>query len=307
MYRGIAAFTEEENNDLFNTSIEEGKDYFQDREAIVAPTYESKAGISVTKANTLSLHHTWGGIFGFERYNSPEGEQLAQAYFSLAVDRGVTAQQENLSFFDLDYEDVTFRVIAVGNQLTTMLPIVQTDYSLDFETKSIQEWENIQNLEAIVSGSGRDTFGLWFFATDYAENKSLYQNQKNLQVNISGIVFVLDIHLPEERAATEEAPGFSDDFTAYMPSKSLPNFACFDFIGQLEDFRPTTVLENEQLEGYMLNMRLITKEDQRDFFTIDLYVAKENMRIKTLEKGMKLTGMFQMQGRIAASAPVKEE
>ena len=36
----------------------------------------------------------------------------------------------------------------------------------------------------------------------------------------------------------------------------------------------------------------------KDFFTIDIFVTQENMRFTELQKGMKLTGMFQLQGEI---------
>lgn len=84
-----------------------------------------------------------------------------------------------------------------------------------------------------------------------------------------------------------------------MPNNDLPGYACFDFIGQLEDFKETFFLDNNNQKGYLMNIRLITNSDMKDFFTIDMFVTPENMRFKKLTKGMKLTGMFQMQGQIA--------
>ena len=84
----------------------------------------------------------------------------------------------------------------------------------------------------------------------------------------------------------------------YLPSQDLTDYACFDFIGHLEDFRETKLLQDDSLLGYILKMRLITKPGEENFFTIDMYVTTENMRFKALEKGMKLTGLVQMQGEI---------
>ena len=81
--------------------------------------------------------------------------------------------------------------------------------------------------------------------------------------------------------------------------QTFPNYACFDFIGELEDFRETTLLSDNSLKAYIMKVRLITNPDMKDFFTIDMYVTPENMRFKELRIGMKLTGMFQMQGQIA--------
>lgn len=140
-------------------------------------------------------------------------------------------------------------------------------------------------MEAIVSGNGKDTFGVWYFATDYAENKNRYLTEKKLDIKISGIALVVDTH---------EA-----NYTAYFPNNDLPDYACFDFLGILEDFKESNLFEDKTLKGYILKVKLITNPDVEDFFTIDMYVAKDNMRIETLTKGMKISGMFQMQGQIA--------
>jgi hypothetical protein len=91
----------------------------------------------------------------------------------------------------------------------------------------------------------------------------------------------------------------TDDLYAYIPSKDLPDYGCLDFIGILENFKETTLLPNNGLKGYILNVRLINQPTVKDFFTIDMYVTPENMRFTELKKGMRLTGMFQLQGQIA--------
>jgi hypothetical protein len=91
----------------------------------------------------------------------------------------------------------------------------------------------------------------------------------------------------------------SEDFAGYFPSRALLNYGCFDFIGVLEDFRETRLLIDDSLQGYILTIKLINHEEIENFFTIDIFVSPENMRFKELSKGMKLTGMFQMQGQLA--------
>ncbi len=184
----------------------------------------------------------------------------------------------------------------VTDELSTIIPEVKTDYSLDFETRSIREWENALNLQAIVAGPARDTFGVWFFATDYAENRNIYMTQPHQKVNISGIIFILDVHTNTD---LPDGTKMSEDFTTYAPSQDLPNYACFDFIGQVVDFKETELLEDGSIKGYILKLKLITNEDDDDFFTIDAFVNKENMRFETPAKGMKVTGALQLQGKIA--------
>ncbi|MGH1334768.1 MAG: hypothetical protein ACRBFS_01475 [Aureispira sp.] len=293
-YAGIEGFAPEEIDRLFNIPVEEGKDYFQDREEIIPPSEENEIGLLIKKSNTHNLHNTWSGIFGFDTYSTEKGAQPLQEHAAIAINKAPSLSTASITIRQLDYEDIVFKTISEKDVFRSILPVVKTDYLLDFETKGIQEWENVANLEAIVSGRGRATFGLWFFATDYAENRTKYLTQKNFSIHVSGIAFVVDRHQPSP--PSEDGPNYSEDFTAYMPNNDLPNYACFDFVGVLEDFRTTTLLEDNSLQGYILTVRMITNPDQHDFFTIDLYVAPENMRFETLVKGMKLTGMFQMQG-----------
>ncbi len=160
----------------------------------------------------------------------------------------------------------------------------------------IAEWVNVGGLEAVISGGGRDTFGLTYFATDYAENSKLYQSQKKLNVSFSGILFVLDRYKKEDESSNELM--FSDDFVAYMPHKELSEFGGYDFIGILEEYREANVLDDKSISGYILTIRLINNDEVKDFFTIPMFVNKENMRFDKLEKGMKLSGMFQLLGEI---------
>lgn len=295
-YKGFSRFTPEENNIIFNTQTQSDKNYFEEREEITAPESENEIGIKIKKINTKSLNDTWCGIFGFDSFRSPDGGQALKECFALAATKEPVYKNANLSISEIEFPPVKFKTVIQNNQPKTILPEITTSYTLDFETKDIEEWENINDLEAIVSGRARDTFGLWYFATDYAKNRSRYLTEKKLNVHISGIVFVLDIHTHDD---TDSEVKYSENFTMYMPNNDLPNYGCFDFIGELESFKEVSLLNDKSLQGYIMKVRLITNEEVKDFFTIDMYVAKENMRFTELQQGMKLTGMFQMQGRIA--------
>lgn len=293
-YKGFAEFSHEENNEIMNNQLIESKDYFTNREEIRVPESINEAGIKITKSNIHTLGNMWGGIFGYESLQNNEtfSQYLMQ---TMALYRMGDPSYEQDKIKHTEFKDVKFRTIVSGD-FSTILPEIKTDFSIDFETKEISEWENADNLEAIVAGPGRNTFGVWFFATDYAENKNRYLTQPRLNMNISGIVFVLDIY---KNTDLPDGTKMSEEFTSYIPSKDLPNYACFDFIGKLIDFRETEVLEDGSSKGYMLKLRLITNEERDDFFTIDAFVNKENMRFDSLSKGMKLTGALQLQGKIA--------
>ncbi len=284
-YQGFKEFSPAENNIIFRTQLKENKDYFKEREEIKAPLIENEIGLKIKKSNSSDLSNTWCGIFGFESYRKPNGSQSLKEHFALALSKGNNFTKNNIVVSELEYQDVILKGISLNDKPITILPVIKTDKYINVENKDIEEWENVNDLEAIISGNGKDTFGVCYFATDYAENKNRYLTEKKLSIKISGIAFVLDIH--------------NEEYTAYLPSKDLPNYACFDFFGLLIDFKETSLLEGDILKGYILTVKLISNPEIEDFFTIDIFVTQENMRFKELTKGMKISGMFQMQGQIA--------
>ncbi|SMO62845.1 hypothetical protein SAMN06265171_103375 [Chryseobacterium rhizoplanae] len=290
-YKGFAAFSHEENNEIMNHQLVDGKDYFPNTEGIAAPEITNEAGIIIRKSNVHNLVNTWSGVFGHENFQTKDYGQ----YLTTVLMQSTVTDTSGEDKSKTEFEDVRFKTI-VTDELSTIIPEVKTDYVLDFETRSIREWENALNLQAIVAGPARETFGVWFFATDYAENRNTYMTQPHLRVNISGIVFILDVHTNTD---LPDGTKMSEDFTTYAPSQDLPNYACFDFIAQVVDYKETELLEDGSVKGYILKLKLITNEENEDFFTIDAFVNKENMRFETPAKGMKVTGALQLQGKIA--------
>lgn len=294
-YTGFKEFSPEESSVIFNTRLEEGKDYFQDREEIIAPVHENAAGIKVSKANELDFENTWGGIFGFQSFRRENGDFELRKHFLMALDEQPVSTHGSLSIHQVDFGDVAFKAMKENGKPYTILPVVKTNYIVETSTRAISEWENFDNRVALVTASGRQTFGITFVATDYAENRELYLSRKDLNTHISGIAFVLDIFKNKNNGEVK----YSEEFTAYMPNQDMAHYACFDFIGQVEDLRKIQLLTQKNLEAYLMKVRLITDPERKDFFTIDMYVTQENMRFSGLEKGMKVTGMMQLQGSVA--------
>ncbi|NIF04032.1 hypothetical protein F3J23_01150 [Chryseobacterium sp. Tr-659] len=290
-YKGFAEFSHEENNEIMNTQLIDGKDYFTNTEGIKAPETTNEAGIIVRKSNVHNLVNTWSGIFGHENFQTKDYGQ----YLTNVLMQSTVADPSGESKSKTEFGDVRFKTIFT-EELSTIIPEVKTDYTLDFETRSVREWENALNLQAIVAGPARNTFGVWFFATDYAENRNIYLTQPHLNINLSGIVLILDTHQDFD---LPDGTKMSEDFTTYSPSQDLPNYACFDFIAKVVDFKEIELLEDSSIKGYMVKLKLITNEENEDFFTVDAFVNKENMRFETLTKGMKVTGALQLQGKIA--------
>ncbi|WP_347216047.1 hypothetical protein [Chryseobacterium sp.] len=292
-FKGFTGFSHEENNEIMNTQLIDGKDYFQNREEIKSPESVTESGLILKKSNVHSLSNMWGGIFGFQSFQTQEKFSKYLMETTALCKVGEISAEEKSRY--TEFKDVEFKTI-LSDDLNTIFPEVKTEFSLNFEPKEIREWENVYDKEAVIGGLGRETFSLWFFATDYVENRNKYLTQKQLNVNVSGIVFVLDLH---QSFDLPDGTKTDDEFTAYKPSQDLPDYGCIDFIGKVLDIKETEVLEDGSVKGFILKLRLITNTEVENFFTIDAFVSKENMRFETLTIGMQVAGAMQLQGKIA--------
>lgn len=297
-FKGFAGFSPEQNNALLNTQLEQGKDYFQDKVEIKQELIENEAGIKIKEVNQASLGNMWRGILGYQFLETPHGNQLFKEYMALSMAGKEKDSNDRVTVREQAYGGIIFRAVKTRDGKTaTVYPVVKTSYIIPVEIKQIDQWVHTGSLEAVISGSGRNTFGLKFFATDYALNSQKYHYTKNLHIALSGIALVLDESSSEAEKVGDAT--LSPDFTTYIPNKELSYLGCFDFIGKLEKFREVKLLEDQSVEGYIIKVKLINEEEIADFFSIDMFVNKENMRFSKLTEGMKLAGLFQLLGEIA--------
>lgn len=293
-YKGFSCFSIEQNGQILSVQLDSKKDYFQEKIEIKPEIIENEIGIKIKKVNDGSVGNLWGGIFGFNRIKQ---RNILIEYMAYVLSRLPKIVTNDISVHEVVYGDIAFKgVKKKDDSNNTFYPTVKNDNFIDVENGFIAEWVNVGNLEAVISGSGRDTFGVTYFATDYAEHSKIYQSKTKVNISLSGILFVLD-----ERKNNEQIPGMpmlSDDFASYMPHKELAEFGCYDFMGILEDYKEINLLEDKSLEGYILSIRLINNDEIKDFFTIPMFINKENMRFSIVKKGMRLSGMFQLLGEI---------
>jgi len=296
-YKGFSIFSRQQNAQILSVQLTKGKDYFQEKVEIKLEIHENEVGIKIKKVNNGSLRNMWGGVFGFERLH--KSNQILLEYMALVFARGIKRTGANAVISEINYNDVVFRAVkSIDDSTRTAYPVIKSKFCIDVINKQINEWENSDNLEAVISGAGRDTFGITYFATDYAENKSIYHSSPKLNMTFSAILFVLTKRDDKEESILPNEASFAEDFAAYMPHKELAEFGYYDFMGILEDFYQNDILEDNMIEGYILKIRLINYDDIKDFFTIPMFINKDNMRLSNLEKGMKISGAFQLQGEI---------
>lgn len=255
--------------------------------------------IEVTFDNTGKHGDNFGGLFGFNYLESDHGYHYLREMIAFTSVQNSTLQNSIAKIHEHSFEDnglIRLRSITkkINNSqdIVSAYPYLYTNYILPFETRKIIEWSHASCMEAEITGGGRNTFGLTFFATDYAVNKERYKVEKKLNIKISAIALVLDLSNITEINGNV----LSEEFSTYMPNKDMNSTSYFDFIGILNSFKKCNI--NEHSYGYILNVKLINQETDPSFFTIDVFINKENMRMDELVKGMKLTGLLWFQGEI---------
>lgn len=302
IYRGFSFFSNEQNKNILSAQLDGSKDYFQERIEIKPETSENECGLKIKKVNNGSVGNMWSGIFGFERLQGA-GRNTLTEYAAFTMSQTPGKNINDLIISDLKYFQVIFRFIQKKDKsFTTFFPVVTNFEFIGAENKLIAEWANVGGLEAVINGVGNDTFAINYFATDYAENKIIYHSNPKLNIALSGILLHLAVATTEEQKLDlDDYTVFSKDLTMYLPHKELGEFGVYDFIGILEDFFGIHLLENGSISGYMLKIRLINEHLGEESFSIQMFVNKDNSEIEDYQIGMKLEGIFQMQGAIIPS------
>lgn len=294
-YAPIAELTEEENNIIFNTQLVEGKQYYTEHEEIKPPSVINEHGIEIESANEGRLGDLWAGTLGFERVSQANGSFIPQLIAAVFVS-GEEKISSDVEVKDIESDFLLLRSVEDKKKdIRTAFPVVKTEKSINVTTKIVSEWDHMDNMEGVIYGSGKDTFGVTFFATDYSYNKEKYKTSKNLNIQLSGIL----LHVEEPTSDSDEKDfTMAENFTGYFPNQDVNYLGGFDFTGIVKNIRPVSTNNPVLIEGYILDVQLITHQEEEDFFTIEMFLNKDNSEL-VIEKGMKITGLFLLQGKIA--------
>ncbi len=291
----IAGLTFSQHQQIWSTQLEPNKNYFQSREEITSEPNENEVGIQVKQKYEGRVGDLWKGIIGLEAHAEMQKSNSLMEFVALALSQGTKTKREDIIVTEFEDKEITMKVVSKekDTNIITFLPVIKTTKSIPTSSSFINEWAHVHHVEARIGCRGRDTFGVVYYATDYALNRERYLSNKDLNIKISGIVYSLDIHKPNPN----DDPPLSPDFCGYAPFKDGGE-DCFNFIGILKGFKETTFLSIQKFGGYILTVKLINSSEMEDFFTIDMFVSKNNMNFEQLEIGMQLTGLVLFQGEI---------
>ncbi len=250
----------------------------------------AKKRIKINKINHGSHGDHWSAFFGFENLSKDQNilldriNQLIESKKAKKIDKKYSIIKENLG-------NINIKIITDSQGMVSCFPVLESKNKIPFENKAINEWNHVDNIEAQIGGSGRKTFGLSFFATDYLENKKIYQQNQELEIILSGFAYVVQ--------KSEKLPDkFSEDFVSYMPNQQTDGRSVYDFIGKIIDFKEYSF---EGIDGFIITTKLINHEEIEDFFVLDIFVNKQNLKIEKPKKDMRISGCFWLQGNIAKS------
>lgn len=252
--------------------------------------------IKISETDNGSHGDNIGGLIGFNSINEEGGRNFINEMIakSMIEKSEMTTKSYELKSISISNNPrLKLRVLTDTRNVISAFPYLKTNYKLPYSTKEIIEWRHVNKSEAEIKGGGRNTFGFDFFPTDYAINKSNYLQNKEFKLKVSAIAFVVD---KSETSQNTEVK-FSEDFVSYMPSSNLQRQTYYDFIAKVIDFE--VVQLNNSSNGYIAKVKLINDDSDPDFFTVDMFMNRENMRIPSLEIGMKISGLLWFQGELA--------
>ena len=289
-----AGLTYPQHQQIWSTQLEPNKNYFEGAVELKKEDEKNEAGLEVRKKYEGRVGDLWKGIVGVVQHAEMVASNSMFEFIAVALANG--SETEHGKICVTDWKDSAIHIKVVSEKETkhtiTSFPVIKTKQSIPVKNKYINEWAHVDNVEARIQGNGRDIFRVGYYATDYATNRDKYLANINLNIKLSGIILSLDIHQPDPNDTQ-----MSSDFCGYVPYENGSE-DCFNFVGIVKDFKATNFMESPKFGGYILTVKLINHPEIEDFFTIDMFVSKNNMNFEEVKIGMQLTGLVLFQGGI---------
>ena len=253
---------------------------------ITKPERETLVPLEVITEGSHGDH--WASLFGFDKFY--KDQQLGLEMLAFLMDNGVKATLTNgYGRQELDYANLMLKGIQLNGNLISSYPILKTNNSIPVKTKVVKEWGHSSGAEGQIEAIGKDTFGLSFFATDYLENKSQYQNRFDLNIKLTGFTYSVE--------PPPHMEDMADDFVGYMPNSEYGKLSVIDYVGRILELKEINETEFG-INGYIAKLRLIQMDEDKDFFVVDTFINKENIGIPSISVGDRISGMMWLQGQI---------
>jgi len=268
---------------------------------ITAPETVLHSEIEFVNSRIGGHGYHFGALLGFD--DSYSEEVLKLIAFTIGHRPPIIRSGENslsqTTFEPLKGSD-TVGVRAIRNSTRDAIssyPYLPATGILPFKTKKIVEWEyGGGGLEAELEGIGKDIYALGFFATDYVIHKHIYISNPSINIRLSAFALVADKFTDDSSESL-----LSEEFTSYLPSDRFNSFSYFDFIGKILDIKEVSIVKDRS--GYLAKVKLLTDENDDNFFTIDIFINRQNLKISSLETGMRISGLLWFQAELADYVP----
>ncbi len=246
----------------------------------VTPVYDGKHG------------DRWSALLGWQRFDD-DPTMVRSAVEEILQEGELKVDLGDKKIIVLDYPDFEWIMLVDGTKMASAFPWVRTDLQLPCTSRSIKEWAHVQGIEAQVEASGKNTFGLLYFATDYMQNKQRYQNEPDLKIALSGLIY--------GATAPTLPAGFAPNYAGYMPHPEQGIYSVIDFVGEVRAVRSVSVPQFG-IQGYVVRLNLINGnvEEGQDahFFLIDAYVDHASLQVPSVNVGDRLSGAMWLAGKI---------
>ncbi len=261
----------------------------------------SDSSILVESGRHGSQGDHFSALLGFERFSGPAVQQKVKIMMALAVVQQPIMRNNEIAIANVSFEGLEkvndapmIRSILLDKKTVSGYPYLPGGSVITFETKKIIEWEYLDGIEADIEGGGQDTFGIGFFATDYAVKKDFYKIHRKLNIRLSAFAYTIQNFKPDP--ADERS--LSNDFAGFFPYKDLNSFSYFDFVGTVLSFKQIQIEPDNT--AFIIRTKLINDDTNPDLLVISIFVNEANMQLSNaLSIGMSITGLLWFQGEIA--------
>lgn len=290
----ITGLNESQNQQIWNTQLTPGKNYFQDVVAVKYEGYENENNLQIRKKYEGKVGDFWKGVFGLSNHTEMKDSQIWAELLATAFAMGTKIKKDKYIVAEFQDNKTKIRVISKDTErnILTFFPVLVTKNSFSINNKFVNEWAHVENLEARITGQLQNGTEVGYYATDYALNREIYTSRDQLNIKISGIVYAMKIYEPEPNHAilNETYCGIS----AYENGGE----DSFQFVGILQDFKETEFISIPTFKGYIISIKLNNSSNKEEMFAVDMFVNKQNIQFNNLEIGMKISGLVIFQGEI---------